>query len=935
MHFCLFNRPSNTVMNLFRRLTSNRSDDTNDDDSSGGIRDRGPDTAIVRNDTRVFRVRVPENTRPGDEFQVLAGARMVLVTCPPDSQPGQLLNITIRVDPSAVDDNNNHDTIIQGGNRDLPPDSSNVRLMEGSDPVAYMVTIPDNVRGGQQFPVTIQGQELMVDCPLGARSGMMVRIVPPPPPNPPSDNNIIGSDANQGGERNLPPNSTNVSLIEGSNPVTYIVTIPENVGGGQQFPVTIQGQELMVTCPLDTRPGMMVRIVPPPPPRNVVVPPSDNSSIGSNANQGGERNILPDSSNVSLIEGSNPVTYIVTIPENVGGGQQFPVTIQGQELMVTCPLNTGPGMSVRIVPPPPPNNLVVAPSDNNRIGSNVNQGGGRILPPDSTNVSLIEGSNPVAYMVTIPENVGGGQRFPVTIQGQEFMVACPLNTRPGMSVRIVPPPPSNNLVVPPSHNNSIGSNVNQGGGRILPPDSTNVSLIEGSNPAAYTVTIPENVGGGQQFPVTIQGQELMVTCPLNARPGTMVRILPPPPSTVDIPPSDNNSIGSNANQGGGRILPPDSTNVSLMEGSNPAAYMVTIPENVRGGQQFPVTIQGQELIVTCPLNTRPGMSVRIIPPPPPPPRNVNMPPSVETSTADGVRSRPDDEERMQTFQVTVPEGVRPGAPFALLASGVRVLVTCPPNAQPGQRIQFRLPLALTQTQTSTNELEQIKMKYGKDGWTRTVRATDLKFQWIRMDDNGEVDLNKRFNFEKSAYVRTLEFRTGENPFKLMLVPASEAVMDSKIKSADDRELVTYSDLANAQAKNFEDKVQWFHDTCQQLRSNWDRGHIMLRVRRDYLCGDSIRAVMSLSPGDLRKIWRFEFLGEEGRDAGGLTREWFELVCKQIFDPDMGLWMSSTTNQMSMTINPGSGTYPWMQQRLSAVHNKPLPVLIVFCRILLR
>jgi E3 ubiquitin-protein ligase NEDD4 len=44
----------------------------------------------------------------------------------------------------------------------------------------------------------------------------------------------------------------------------------------------------------------------------------------------------------------------------------------------------------------------------------------------------------------------------------------------------------------------------------------------------------------------------------------------------------------------------------------------------------------------------------------------------------------------------------------------------------------------------------------------------------------------------------------------------------------------------------------------------------------------------------------------GIDAGGLAREWFELVCKEIFDPDMGLWMSSTTNQMSMTVNPASG-----------------------------
>jgi E3 ubiquitin-protein ligase NEDD4 len=46
----------------------------------------------------------------------------------------------------------------------------------------------------------------------------------------------------------------------------------------------------------------------------------------------------------------------------------------------------------------------------------------------------------------------------------------------------------------------------------------------------------------------------------------------------------------------------------------------------------------------------------------------------------------------------------------------------------------------------------------------------------------------------------------------------------------------------------------------------------------------------------------------GIDAGGLAREWFQLVTTEIFDPDMGLWMSSETNQMCMQINPASSKY---------------------------
>jgi E3 ubiquitin-protein ligase NEDD4 len=55
------------------------------------------------------------------------------------------------------------------------------------------------------------------------------------------------------------------------------------------------------------------------------------------------------------------------------------------------------------------------------------------------------------------------------------------------------------------------------------------------------------------------------------------------------------------------------------------------------------------------------------------------------------------------------------------------------------------------------------------------------------------------------------------------------------------------------------------------------------------------------------LWRFEFIGEAGIDAGGLTREWFHLVSQEIFDSDMGLWQSSQVNQMCMQINPASGT----------------------------
>lgn len=437
------------------------------------------------------------------------------------------------------------------------------------------------------------------------------------------------------------------------------------------------------------------------------------------------------------------------------------------------------------------------------------------------------------------------------------------------------------------------ANSRNGRNRGTAPGASTV----GGNTTVFRVTVPENVRPGEEFQVYAGSRIVRVRCPMDSRPGQSLQI------TIPVDPGPSSSTPR---------MPPDSPNVRRVEGGNPPAYMVAIPDGTGPGAQFTVMIQGQELVVTCPPNGRPGMSVRISPPPPA--TDTTRPPAQDAAMGRRPEPRPEKkEEKTQLFEVEVPKGVQPGAPFALLAGGVRVLVTCPPNAGPGQRIRFKLPIGLTPRPKNLSDQAQIKLKYDKDGWTRTVRATDLKFQWVRMDDNGDVDFNKRFHMEKSAYVRRLEFRPGSDPRIrtgiLSLVPATESVVDSKIKAADGTELVTYSDLAEAQVKNFDEKAQWFQDTCAKLCVEWDEGHMRMNVRRQYLLGDSVDAVMSLSRKDLRKLWRFEFIGEMGIDAGGLAREWFELVCKEIFDPDMGLWMSSTTNQMSMTINPASGRSP--------------------------
>lgn len=95
--------------------------------------------------------------------------------------------------------------------------------------------------------------------------------------------------------------------------------------------------------------------------------------------------------------------------------------------------------------------------------------------------------------------------------------------------------------------------------------------------------------------------------------------------------------------------------------------------------------------------------------------------------------------------------------------------------------------------------------------------------------------------------------------------------------------------------------------CAQLCFEWNDGHMRMNVRRRFLLRDSVDAIMSLSRKDLHKLWRFNFVSEMGVDAGGLARKWFQLVTEEIFDPNLGLWQSSSANQMCMEVNPASGT----------------------------
>ena len=155
---------------------------------------------------------------------------------------------------------------------------------------------------------------------------------------------------------------------------------------------------------------------------------------------------------------------------------------------------------------------------------------------------------------------------------------------------------------------------------------------------------------------------------------------------------------------------------------------------------------------------------------------------------------------------------------------------------------------------------------------------------------------------QNAYVRSI------SKHGLELIPAQCELVESAVTcSKTGEEIASCTDLIEIQTKPLNSKVRAFRRICRKLGKRDSSGSsVHIKVRRDHLLMDSMQAVRMLDPADMMKIWRIQFIGEEGIDAGGLKREWFQLVSEEIFDLNTGLWMTCGENQMCLQVHPASG-----------------------------
>uniref|UniRef100_A0A1I8Q7M5 Ubiquitin-protein ligase E3A n=1 Tax=Stomoxys calcitrans TaxID=35570 RepID=A0A1I8Q7M5_STOCA len=86
-----------------------------------------------------------------------------------------------------------------------------------------------------------------------------------------------------------------------------------------------------------------------------------------------------------------------------------------------------------------------------------------------------------------------------------------------------------------------------------------------------------------------------------------------------------------------------------------------------------------------------------------------------------------------------------------------------------------------------------------------------------------------------------------------------------------------------------------------------RPDLKLKVRRDNIVNDALiglELVAMSNPKDLKKQLVVEFVGEQGIDEGGVSKEFFQLIVEEIFNPDFGMFIfQEDTNTMWFNTAP--------------------------------
>ncbi|KAK0100661.1 hypothetical protein ONS95_007113 [Cadophora gregata] len=116
-------------------------------------------------------------------------------------------------------------------------------------------------------------------------------------------------------------------------------------------------------------------------------------------------------------------------------------------------------------------------------------------------------------------------------------------------------------------------------------------------------------------------------------------------------------------------------------------------------------------------------------------------------------------------------------------------------------------------------------------------------------------------------------------------------------------------VKNPKVLEFDNKRNYFSRSIHAKAPNTRQSFapLQLSVRRDQVFHDSFKSLY-FQTGDQMKYGKLSirFHGEEGVDAGGVTREWFQVLSRQMFDPGYALFVPVSSDRTTFHPNHSSG-----------------------------
>lgn len=176
----------------------------------------------------------------------------------------------------------------------------------------------------------------------------------------------------------------------------------------------------------------------------------------------------------------------------------------------------------------------------------------------------------------------------------------------------------------------------------------------------------------------------------------------------------------------------------------------------------------------------------------------------------------------------------------------------------------------------------------KHGKTSQAKIPALKYEDGKKSDLSTIPVENLFFYFTEAHKKLLNQMIRSNP-KLMSGPFSLLVKNPKVL-------------------DFDNKRYYF--TARLVTDTQERPKLPISVRREHVFLDSYRALFFKSNEDIKKSkLEITFKGESGVDAGGLTREWYQVLSRQMFNPDYALYLPVASDKTTFRPNRTSGINP--------------------------